>query len=109
MLYGAAYAGGNWTRTDIAMQATSSALIAADWLQTREIATNGDYAENNVLLGDHPSLGQVDAYFAGAMLGQFLVAHALPSKYRKWWLASTIAVEAYCVGNNWGLGIGFHF
>lgn len=100
----------DWTRADTAWQAASSALIVADWMQTRQIAAHPErWTETNPILGEHPSRGEVDAYFAACLIGNAAVAYMLPSPYRRWWQGATIAVQGYFVARNHSLGIRINF
>jgi len=55
-------------------------LLVADWGQTREIAVNPRYREINILLGENPSLGEVDLYFATAIVGNALISSNIKDK-----------------------------
>ena len=110
LLFGCnAYAQGNWTAKDYALQSTSSALIVADWLQTREIATDNNYTEINYILGDNPKLSEVNQYFAGCLIGQFLISYALSHKYRNYWQGIIITMQAGVVAHNYNMGIKIKF
>lgn len=100
----------DWTRTDSAFQIASSALIVADWAQTREIAKHPErWRETNLILGEHPSRGKVNAYFAACLVGNAAIAYALPAPYRRWWQIATVVVEAGYVAHNYHLGIRVSF
>jgi hypothetical protein len=87
-----------------------AAVLAADWLQTREISRNPDrFYETNPVLGRHPSLSAVNAYFAAGLLAHTAVAMALPPPWRGPWQYLTFAFEAGVVAHNASLGIGFGF
>ena len=53
-----------WTTNDTYREITYQGLAAIDWLQTRNIAKNPNYYEQNPILGEYPSVGKVNAYFA---------------------------------------------
>lgn len=81
-----------------------------DALQTRDIADKPDkYFEKNPLLGEHPSESDVNRYFAASMLGNYLLAKALPPKLRPWVQNGTIRLQGECITDNANLGIGFKF
>jgi len=92
-------------------QFASLGLLGADWAQTRTIAKNPyQWHETNPILGQHPSVGNVNNYFAAAMLGHTLLANLLPPEYRKLLQYGTIGLEAPVVGKNkFKLGIGMTF
>lgn len=88
----------------------STTLNIIDWGQTLDIADKPDeFREVNPILGEHPSKGRVNTYFALASLAKLGITHILPSKYRKWWLGFNIAVSGYCVGNNYHIGARVNF
>lgn len=86
----------------------ASALLAADWLQTRYIARHPDqFFEHNPLLGRHPSIGRVNTHFLGA----FLLGYTLT----QWGYCNRscysvfIALEGANVARNFSIGIKFEF
>lgn len=90
-----------WSNEDIARQAAVLGLLGADFAQTRSIAKGiPGIHETNPILGEHPSKGRVDNYFAAAMIGHTLLMHALPPELRKWAQYGTIGLEAPTVGRN---------
>ena len=121
-LQNVAYAG-DWfaplSKTDMALIAADTALLATDWGQTRYIATHpGEYHELNPLLGPHPSVSTVNAHFTVAIPLYWLTAWALPTKedhgYKRFinreYLTIAVAVyEGANVGNNARVGIGIKF
>lgn len=103
--------GSNWSNVDTIMELASLGLLGADWAQTRTIAKNPEqYGEINKILGEHPSTGRVNNYFAASMLGHALIASQLPPEIRKWFQYGTIGLEAPVVGrNHFKFGIGMTF
>jgi len=82
------------------------ALLATDYMQTRTIAENPDkWHEQNVILGLHPSINDVNKYFAAAALLSAAVLKYAPHKIQQYFLRGGIVVEGMAVGNNIGLGI----
>jgi hypothetical protein len=103
-------ANGGWSTEDSYRQAGVVALSGIDWMQTRKIAKNpDDYHENNPILGEHPSTGKVDAYFAASIAAHTAIAAALPPEYRKWFQYISIGVEAGVVASNLSIGLGVGF
>ena len=95
-----------WTPQEQAAGVALGTLIVVDYLQTRQIAKHPDqYHEVNLILGQHPSLGKVNNYFAIASVLTYVIMDALPTEYRGWMLAAGITVEAVVVGSNFGLGL----
>ena len=95
--------------------AIAIALHCADWLQTRWISSQGalnGIHETNKILGPHPSLRQVDMYFAIALVGLLIIVMA--AYHLEGWIGLVLAalwagVELYFVVRNRRLGIGFYF
>jgi hypothetical protein len=99
-----------WDTTDRALGYAALAVTTADWAQARYIARNpAQYQENNSILSAHPSSGQVDAYFACAIGGGYLLADALPSTYRKFFLGGAAVFELSVVLHNRSIGVGVRF
>ena len=96
-----------WDRTEKGLLIASTVAMVVDWRQTVYIANHpGRYWECNPILGRHPSEREVNLYFVGAVIGKIIVAHILPSKWRKIWLTGMMVVSVGCVGNNLRAGIG---
>ena len=106
---GCARAGDPWTQADWNRQFAYTVLDLADWAQTRYIATRPQFHETNRFLGEHPSLGKVNNYFAATLAAHWLITDLLPSRYRPVWQYGTITFEAYFVLHNRSLGVGFKF
>jgi len=98
------------TRTDYALMATSSTLLAADWLLSVDAARRGGHnQETNVLLGPHPSVGRHNTYTALTVIGNLSVARITkPSLRRTVWVAVS-AVEARTVLHMFSLGYHINF
>jgi hypothetical protein len=114
-----------WTKADTVRQGVFFALTGVDWHQTRGIASekwsgtvqNADggttyyngtvprYHEYNPILGEHPSQGSVDAYFAAAVVGHAAISYLLPPRWRAWWQYLGIGAQGFVVYHNWGEGI----
>jgi hypothetical protein len=99
----------DWSAEQIALGVTLGMLLAADWAQTRYIASHpGEYYETNAILGRHPTRGQVDAYFAGYSLLWWALAEFLP-QWRTGILGAGVLGSARFVIRNRQLGIKFEF
>ena len=99
-----------WDTTDKALGATVLAATVMDWSQTRYIARHPyEYHELNPTLPSHPSVGQVDAHFAGGILIGAAIANWLPSDYRKWFLGGMAVIEISTVAHNHSIGIQMRF
>lgn len=105
-----AIAADEWTDTQVTKAVALATLTAADWAQTRNIARHPvRWHETNPLLGEHPSVAQVDRHFAASAIIGAAALHALPTRYRDWALNAGLVIEATCVANNLRLGIGIKF
>jgi hypothetical protein len=99
-----------WEFTDYALTGAALAALAVDWGQTRHIAKNPSrFDEKNPLLGTAPSVGKVDTYFVGAMLGTVAVARLLPRDYRRLFLAGTLSMELSVIDQNRSIGVKIEF
>mgnify|MGYP006863133829 FL=1 len=99
-----------WTRADTYRQVGVVGLSGIDWLQTRKIAQNPDrWYERNPVLGRHPSIEKVDAWFAGTIAVNTAVAMILPPGWREGWQYVSIGWEGTMVGNNMSIGLGIGF
>lgn len=100
----------DWDRTDYALGATAIAGLVVDWGQTRYIAKHPDtHFEKNRILGEHPSVGRVDAYFAGTIAGTLAFANWLSPTNRKILLGTVTAVELVVTNRNRSLGVKIAF
>jgi len=99
-----------WSRTDIALEVTWTALHLMDLNQTLQISANPDkYTEGCPVLSDHPSRHEVYRVFGIGWVVHALVAHILPRPYRNWWQIVWIGSSATSVQNNWAAGIRISF
>lgn len=109
LLHTNAYAG-NWTKEDTFYQAASTVLQVADWGQARYISEHPEkYYEINPILGEHPSIEEVNIYFAGSIIGKTLISYLLPPKLRRIWQVGNIGASTYLVIRNNGIGIKIKF
>ena len=99
-----------WDNYDKAFAATALLALGADWGQTRYVAKHPEqFYEKNRILGEHPSTAKVDRYFVGLAVVGGVIAHYLPSDYRKVFLVTVTIVEIRAVRGNMGIGVGFAF
>ena len=127
---GTSYAAGSWSAADTARQVAVTGLMVMDWAQTRTIARSysagaapsGPYAayqrtapptgyyETNPFLGQHPSVGEVDNYFAAAIIAHAAISYVLPpGAWRQAWQYISIGVELDKTEHNYELGIRMSF
>ena len=94
-----------WTSADTYREITYQTFAAIDWIQTRHIAQNSDYWEQNVILGNHPSVAKVNQYFAVTGVAHYLISKALPEKYRTPFQYITVGIEIGAVSHNFSIGL----
>ena len=96
--------------TDLHVELAWTALHIIDWSQTIRIANEPEnFCEKNPILGEHPSVGRVNA-FMGLTLGlHWLVATQLPPVPRRIFQIVTIGLKADAVHNNIQVGIRLDF
>jgi len=91
------------SRDDLNAALTVTALAAhgADWNQTLQIARNpNSYYERNIVLGSHPSVSQVNAYFAVSAISLLVLSRYLSPEDRTMLFGAWTAIEVYTVGRN---------
>jgi hypothetical protein len=103
------WGGSEWTAADVARQITVQTLLAVDWSQTITTSRDPGLTEVNPILGEYPSSGRVDKYFAAWMVAHPLISHILPATMRRHWQHAALVVQAGAVGNNINLGIRMNF
>ncbi len=95
---------------DTALATAAYGGLAIDWLQTRYIAAHAEqFQETNRMLGQHPSMGRVDAYFACGIAGIAVVSQVLPTPARRWFLGNVATLEFAVLAGNRRIGIGMQF
>lgn len=98
-----------WTDDELRWGAALAVTRLVDWGQTRYIAKHPDrFREVNPLIGDHPSLGEVNRHFIVSTALMFAAAHYLP-QYRTRLLQVYVVVGAGYVVHNIGIGVRFQF
>ena len=96
-----------WTDEEKVLGYSLLALTFIDYAQTRYIASNPGFHENNPLLGSHPSLGHVNTHFMlGTGIGYLLFDNN--DRYRKDLLMIGTGIETFLVINNAKHGIGLN-
>jgi len=101
----------SWNQTHTALAGAFVVTLLMDAAQTRDLARRGwpGFREANPLLGDRPSVGQVNTYTAIAGLSVLGAAAALPPKVRPWLLGAAIAVQAFTVTGSVQNGLPIRF
>lgn len=91
------------------LAASAATFTVIDWAQTRYITQHPQFYETNPILGKRPSIGRVNTYFAGALIGGTLLTLALPERDRKWFLGGVTALEVGVTAHNANIGIRVDF
>lgn len=99
----------SWSEGDKWRQGAYSLLHITDWHQTHEISDGERHIETNPIMGRKPTDGQIDRYFASTLIIHYVIAHNLPSDWRKRFQYVTIGVEAGAVAHNWSIGYTIEF
>jgi hypothetical protein len=106
-------AASEWSKKDIALEATYLAFHIADWGQTRDIVRQyeqgRDRYETNPLLGKHPSKQAVDNHFIAGAILHLIIANMLEGNNRTWFQGVTITMEGLYVSNNARMGMKIDF
>ena len=98
-----------WTDTEKELFVAHTALVVADWSQTRQIVKHPEtYAEQNILLGKHPSMDKVDLMFVSTLIGSYYIFDSLDNN-RQTWLISATVTRGLIVGHNLHLGLRIGF
>jgi hypothetical protein len=99
-----------WDTTDKVLGTAAVATIIVDWGQTRYIAKHPDqYDENNIILGKHPSVEKVNAYFVGYIASTLLIADWLSTPNRKLFLGVISVFEIAVTAHNRSIGLKVAF
>ena len=108
--FGTVQAADEWNLEERTTFAMSSVMLVADWAQTRQIARNADqYRETNPILGEHPSMGRVNTYFATALMLNYVIGRSLDRRWRTAWFVTVQSVEASVVQRNLSIGLEVSF
>jgi hypothetical protein len=101
----------SWTRSHTALASGFVVTLLIDAAQTRALASHGwtGFRESNPLLGERPTVGQVNTYTAVAALSVLGAAAALPPRVRPWLLGAAIAVQAFTIGSSVRQGLPIRF
>lgn len=99
-----------WDATEKFLGTAMVAAIVTDCGQARYAVHHSDqFKENNLILGEHPSLGRVNAYFSTYIVGSLLVANWLTPYNRKLFLGTVTAVELIVINHNRSIGVKIAF
>ena len=101
-----------WDDTNTKLHVPLTLLMVADlgqtlWAQEHYWPT-GQH-EQNQILGEYPSRGEIWNYFAVSYSLVTAITYALPDKYSHGFQGGIITMEVIVINNNYGLGIGVKF
>lgn len=99
-----------WDKADTQREITWQLIHVIDWGQTVDIAKNPSrYREINPLLGEHPSVDDVNRYMVASSLTHYLISRSLKPKYRKYWQYVTIGMTSTLIVHNYSVGLRMNF
>lgn len=98
-----------WTDEQKILAGVAYTAMVIDYGQTRSIVGHPTLYEQNPLLGEHPSMSRVNRHFALSALASYIIADALPSEQRTWFLRGLALVQVGVVAHNVSLGIRVSF
>jgi len=81
------------------------AVMYDDYKQTLDIKNHIGMPESNRFLGEHPSDARIRNYFVGVSVTSLVALYAMPSKYRKFFIAGGLILEVQVTGRNQRIGL----
>ncbi len=97
-----------WTKQDTVRQSAVVVTMAYDaYLTTQLQYCNGAYESGFIaerILGSQPATSDTYQYFATSMVTSYLIARALPAKWRPYWQVFEIGVHGYSINTHRKLG-----
>lgn len=95
-----------WKKTDQMLFGSFLVLEYIDYRQTHSLVADDDFYETNLILGKDPSKSEIDIYFAGCVMGTYLIADKFPKRRRAWLILINLVQMIY-VNRNIQMGITF--
>lgn len=100
----------DWSDADTGRQVYLTALLYADYAQTRSISLYPKAWERNPMLGLHPSDRRISRYFIGAALLSYGAARTLPAGWpRQSFQCGVIALQIAAIVHNKRMGLSFRY
>lgn len=103
----------DWNTTDKLLGGVALAATAIDFGQTRWISEHCNaqeridcHGEDNPLIGKHPSMGRVNAYFTVVPIAAFIIADNISSEHRLVFLSIAAGIEVAVTAHN--AHVGYH-
>src|ERR1035437_2927969 len=100
---------GEWSRSDMALEAGYIAVTVADLSTTLDIKNHAGFYEKNPVLGMHPTDKTILVSMALTIAAQLSIAEMLPKEFRTRWIASTLGIEIFCVADNLNQGLKMQY
>jgi hypothetical protein len=98
----------NWSRRDTVLQSTAAALATLDAVTTMNLSRVPGMVEKGPvasrIIGPTPSNAEIAGYFAATVAANYLIARALPPRWRPYWQGSVIAMHLGPAAHNCELG-----
>lgn len=98
-----------WSKKDKTLQVGVTALTLVDWMQTRAAAKEPDrhceIGPASWVIGEHPSVEQVDLYFPCSIIIKGLITHVLSPSYRAWWQSFCMGMSTSFIIHNHSIGL----
>lgn len=95
---------------DFSLYSAYSTATYADWKQTQQIARHPErFKEANAPIGDNPSTGKVNQYFARKIALEVGISVILPITFSRIFLGGMSIYEFQAVKHNHSIGIKFNF
>jgi hypothetical protein len=105
-----AFAGEQWNTTDKTLGTILGTGILIDWGQTRYISQHPHaFEERNMVLGNHPSLGRVNAHFLGYAAATYAFANYLDGPDRRTFLILMTVYQIATISHNRSIGVKISF
>ena len=92
-----------------ALPVAATALLIADWSQTRDIARRADIKEMNPILGPDPAMGEVNRYFMTSIALTWAAWYYLPEPWNDRVMVGVIVIQSGTVARNASIGVRFRF
>jgi hypothetical protein len=93
-----------WRREDTYRELAVAAVLTMDAVQTAQYRHRDDIEEGTALtrslIGKEPTGRDTALYFGTLAISHYLIARALPAKWRPYWQGGVIAYEGYLVIRN---------
>ena len=100
--------GDDWSKVDIAREATWQAFNLIDRQQTLDIPNHPDLREANSMIDPTDRAG-TNRYFAVLAVGHWAVSHKLNSRWRGRWQTGSLIFTGLVVLHNREMGLRFRF